>query len=265
MLNKMRLARVGVLFGVMLAPAGLLQAQSSEPGSMPEQNAPGQAAVAVQPKPVGPARISGGVMAGQIVTKVTPAYPVKARAKGIGGTVVLHAIIGRGGAIERLTVVSGPDLLQAAALDAVRQWVYKPYLLNGEPTEVDTTIMVNFSMGSGPAAPDHLQSTQEAPGDGIQPQRMIRVSGGVLAGNVLTKVDPRYPEQARQAGVGGTVVLLIMVSKDGVPTHLELVSGPPVLGDAAIDAVRQWRYRPYLLNGEPVEVQSTVSLMFTPG
>ena len=61
--------------------------------------------------------------------------------------VVLHAIISKTGTIESLQVVSGPEMLRASALEAVRQWRYKPYLLNGEPTEVDTAITVNFSFG----------------------------------------------------------------------------------------------------------------------
>lgn len=100
-------------------------------------------------KPKGPARISGGVMAGQLVTKTTPVYPPIARAAHVGGTVVLHAIISKSGAIQDLKVESGPPMLQGAALDAVRQWRYKPYLLNGEPTEVDTTITVNFNLNGG--------------------------------------------------------------------------------------------------------------------
>jgi len=67
----------------------------------------------------------------------------------VGGTVVLHAIISQQGTITSLQAISGPDMLKGAALDAVRQWKYKPYLLNGDPTEVDTTITVNFNLNGG--------------------------------------------------------------------------------------------------------------------
>jgi protein TonB len=63
--------------------------------------------------------------------------------------VVLHAIIGKNGSIQDLKVISGPAMLQSAALDAVKQWRYKPYILNGDPTEVDTTVTVNFNLGGG--------------------------------------------------------------------------------------------------------------------
>ncbi len=105
--------------------------------------------VAPPPKPAGPARISGGVIAGNIIQKTQPIYPPIARAAHQGGTVVLHAIISKSGTIQSLSVISGPAMLQGAALDAVKTWRYKPYLLNGEPTEVDTTIMVNFNLNGG--------------------------------------------------------------------------------------------------------------------
>jgi TonB family protein len=92
------------------------------------------------------ARISGGVMAGNRLTGEPPVYPPDAKAAGIEGTVVLHAIIGKDGTITSLKLISGPDQLAQAAWDAVKQWTYKPYILNGEPTAVDTTITVNFSL-----------------------------------------------------------------------------------------------------------------------
>ena len=100
-----------------------------------------------------PVRIAGGVIAGQILTKVEPVYPDIARAAKESGTVVLRAIISKEGTMKSLVVLSGPSMLQGAALDAVKQWVYKPYLLNGEPTEVDTTIMVNFTLNDSTPEP----------------------------------------------------------------------------------------------------------------
>jgi len=63
--------------------------------------------------------------------------------------VVLHAIISKTGSIEKLEAISGPDMLKGAAMDAVKQWKYKPYLLNGEPVEVDTEVLVNFTLSGG--------------------------------------------------------------------------------------------------------------------
>jgi len=93
-----------------------------------------------------PRPISQGVMEGLLIDRVLPVYPVMAREMRIAGTVQLQATISRKGTIENLRVVSGPPLLQQAAIDAVKQWRYRPYLLNGEPVEVETAVNVDFKL-----------------------------------------------------------------------------------------------------------------------
>jgi protein TonB len=96
------------------------------------------------PKPTArPARIST-MMEGNLIHRVQPTYPPLAKTAGIQGTVVLRAIISKEGTIENLTVQSGPPLLVKAALEAIAQWRYRPYLLNGDPFEVETQVTVNF-------------------------------------------------------------------------------------------------------------------------
>jgi protein TonB len=94
-------------------------------------------------------RVSQGVVSGLKVRDVKPNYPPLARQARIQGTVVLHAVISKDGSIENLTLVSGHPMLAPAAIDAVKQWKYKPYLLNGEPVEVDTEVQVNFTLAGG--------------------------------------------------------------------------------------------------------------------
>ena len=94
------------------------------------------------------------------------------------------------------------------------------------------------------------------------PQR-VRVSQGVSQGLLIHQVKPVYPPLARQARIQGTVVLQALISKDGTIENLHLVSGHPMLAPAAIEAVKQWRYKPYFLNGEPVEVDTTINVNFT--
>lgn len=98
--------------------------------------------------PKGPTRVSSGVIAGNKLSGATPIYPPIAKAAHVSGSVVLHAVISKSGTIQRLEVVSGPEMLRASAISAVQTWRYKPYFLNGEPTEVDTQITVNFNFGS---------------------------------------------------------------------------------------------------------------------
>jgi protein TonB len=99
------------------------------------------------PKSIGPTRVSSGVVAGNKLSGPSPVYPAIAKAAHVSGAVVLHAIISKAGTIQSLQVVSGPEMLRASAVAAVEEWRYRPYLLNGDPTEVDTTITVNFSFG----------------------------------------------------------------------------------------------------------------------
>ena len=101
------------------------------------------------PKPEAPKRIvvGGRVQEAKIINQIKPTYPPLARQARVQGTVKLHAIIAKDGTIQQLEVVSGPPLLVGAALQAVRQWRYKPTTLNDEPVEVDTFIEVVFSLG----------------------------------------------------------------------------------------------------------------------
>jgi len=94
-----------------------------------------------------PIAISSGVATGMLIQKTAPVYPPIARSARVAGTVQLHAIISKSGSIKDLQVVSGPEMLRQAAVDAVRTWRYRPYKLNNEPTEVETTINVIFSLG----------------------------------------------------------------------------------------------------------------------
>jgi protein TonB len=94
------------------------------------------------------------------------------------------------------------------------------------------------------------------------PQR-VRVSQGVTQGLLLRKVQPAYPPLARQARIQGSVLLQAEISKDGSIENLHLISGHPMLAPAAIEAVKQWKYRPYILNGEPVEVDTQITVIFS--
>ncbi len=117
-------------------------------GGIPGQNIV-QNAAPPPPKPAAPQRIKQGgqVTAASIINQTRPVYPPLARQARIQGNVLLHAIIDKDGRVAQLEVISGHPLLVQAALDAVKQWRYKPTLLNGDPVEVDTQITVTFSMG----------------------------------------------------------------------------------------------------------------------
>ena len=94
------------------------------------------------------------------------------------------------------------------------------------------------------------------------PQQTLRISQGVSQGLIVKKVQPVYPPQARQTRLEGIIELQARVSESGSISGVKQLSGDPVLGRAAMDAVRQWKYKPYFLNGEPVEVETQVTVNF---
>jgi protein TonB len=110
----------------------------------------------------------------------------------------------------------------------------------------------------GSGATDRPSDEPKAP----MPKR-VRVSSGVAGSFLVKKVQPEYPEKARRDHIQGTVTLHEIISKTGDVTELQPISGDPVLTEAAISAVKQWKYRPYLLQGEPIEVDTQVQVNFT--
>jgi TonB family protein len=114
-----------------------------------------------------------------------------------------------------------------------------------------------------------LKTVDEAefapPADAVLVPLKVNISGGVAAAMLVQRTVPEYPIEAKQGGISGTVVLQATIGKDGHVTDVQPMSGPPELRQAALDAVRTWVYKPYLLNGDPVIVNTTVNVVFTLG
>jgi TonB family protein len=126
----------------------------------------------------------------------------------------------------------------------------------------DKTVRMRVSLASeNPTLKPQIEANPPHQ-DGTPPQR-IRVGGNVQAANLILKVTPIYPSDAKAAHVQGVVRMNVEIGRDGHVTHIELVSGPPLLVPTAMDAVKQWVYRPTLLNGQPVEVLTVVDVNFT--
>ena len=111
----------------------------------------------------------------------------------------------------------------------------------------------------------HLRRRQRAQGEGRGTQEGEHLGRRDGRACPDQKTQPVYPPIAKAARVSGTVVLQATISKTGTIENLHVVSGPAMLQQAALDAVKSWRYRPYLLNSEPVEVETTVNVIFTLG
>jgi len=98
-----------------------------------------------------------------------------------------------------------------------------------------------------------------------KPVEITRVGGNVMAAKLIRQVTPIYPQIAKTAHISGTVVLHAIIAKDGTVQELQFMSGPPLLMRAAMDAVKQWRYQPTLLNTQPVKVDTTITVIFNLG
>ena len=117
--------------------------------------------------------------------------------------------------------------------------------------------MLSEVLGSTRSVPALAKTPEPAP------VKRIRLAQRIVEANLIHDVTPTYPPQAGRERIEGTVVLMAVIGKDGRVQDVRVESGLPILAQAAIDAVKQWCYRPYLLNGEPVEVDSRITINFT--
>jgi len=116
------------------------------------------------------------------------------------------------------------------------------------------TLGIDGMRPTDPVPPIEIKKSEE--------KSRLKISGSVEQAQLILRIEPRYPPLAIQVKIEGTVILHAIISRDGRITALDVVSGPPLLLSAALEAVRQWRYRPTLLNGEPVEVETTITVIF---
>jgi len=231
------------------APAG------QQPGASPKLVAPPPPPSSALPQ--GPVRVSSGTLAGMLLTKPAPVYPEEAKVAHVQGAVVLHAIISKTGTVENLHVISGSAMLVNSAIDAVQQWTYKPYLLNGQPVEVETSITVNYTLadsttvvGQSPAADDASAGVEQIGGD---------VKGPVI----IYEPEPEYTAEAKKAKFSGFVTVSIIVDKNGIPQNVHVTRGVGLgLDEKAVEAVKQYKFKPATENGKPVAVYLNVEVNF---
>jgi TonB family protein len=204
----------------------------------------------------------------QVAMRITPsaAFVQNALSSQDGpGNVKLLALIGEDGKVEALQFASGSVRHFPSALVMVKAWLYSPRLSNGKAVRVLTLVDLNFTAFkpsdlrgvAGPVSMNEPPTTRSA-----SPIR-ISVSAAVMQSNLISRTLPVYPTIAKIKRIGGTVALQANISKTGTVEDLTIVSGPMELRQSALDAVSTWNFRPYLLNGEPVEVQTQINVVFS--
>jgi TonB family protein len=191
-----------------------------------------------------PYHVGGDVKAPVAIVHVNPIYPDEARQARISGIVILETLIDRNGVVKDVHVRKPlPFGLSEAAVNAVKQWSFKPGTLNGEAVDVVFNLTINFKLDS-----------DDAP---------LRVGGDVRAPVVVQKVEPSYTEEARKAQINGIVIIEAIIGRDGVVKDARVIKPLPFgLDQAALDAVKQWKFKPGTLNGQPVDVVFNLTVNF---
>ena len=195
----------------------------------------------------------------EVVRTVKAIYPNDAFAQSLQGQVVVKVIISETGDVEKPEVMSGDPVLAKAAIEAAKQWKFKPFIQNGKAVKIATRIPFDFAFSENVTDVPHTITT--AP-DGT---KRALVPEGFSKGLLVHKVQPEYPEIALSHRVQGAVVLHAIIGKDGTIKELKPVSGPEMLVRPAIGAVQQWRYKPFMVLGEPIEVETQIVVNFVLG
>jgi len=219
-----------------------------------------------------PIRVGGNVQAPERIRYVPPAYPAVAESAQVSGIVIVEAVIGSNGDVTDAKVLKSIPLLDQAALDAVRQWRYSQTTLNGVPVPVIMTVTVNFTIGkeSTPPAPASMQTPiGMPPGMGpVVPAEWkgappVRLGGTITPPERVKYVAPVYPIDAQRAKVSGVIILQAIIDENGNVALTKVLKGNPMLDDAAVAAVNQWKYVPTTVNGVAVPVLMTVTVNFS--
>jgi TonB family protein len=235
----------------------------------------------------------GGVVPSPVKLKDAPAtYPAEARAAGISGVVFVDALIDVDGNVTAAKVVGSIPALDAAAVAAVQQWKYAPTAVDGKAVDVVKLVTIKFSTtpGSTPADGIDIARFHEAQGHFADAETAltqtiglvrdlrrqtpatkassVRLTSGV-AGDIHMPVKiydarPIYPKGAAEKKLQGVVVLEATITKDGLVTNVRVLQSAPGLDDAALAAVRQWRYTPATNDGMAADVITTVTINFAP-
>jgi len=187
-------------------------------------------------------------------------FPSQALAQKTQGKVTAKFLLSESGDVEYVDVPKDQPLLDVAAQEAIVKWKFKPVVQDGKPVAVISSATFNFVLGSNsPGANDVAQAIGTA---SVFPQR-VQLPKAVAKSAMVHHVPAVYPQGAVALRVEGSVLLQARIDRDGKIADLQPISGPKQLVQAAMDAVKQYRYKPFSLMGQPVEVETQVQVDFS--
>jgi TonB family protein len=193
-----------------------------------------------------------------------PDYPLYALDNKMQGETVLRLFVNEQGEVYNTEVIRGDEIFAKAAQKAAMKFRFEPFIRNGKRMKVSTKFPFDFYI-EGNVSDVRMQtaapSSTSSPDAAGQPRR-VQVAPGISTGLLIHRVQPAYPPEAKAYHIQGAVILQAVIGKDGRIENLEAISGPQELRQAAMGAVQQWIYEPYMLNGEPVAVYTQVTVNF---
>jgi TonB family protein len=199
----------------------------------------------------GAVRCVGEIEPPKLIKKVEPVYPEDAKKAKVSGVVILGVRTDKQGHVKNAMVYKSKDpLLVQPSIDAVKQWVYEPLYVKGEPVEAVFTVTVSFKLEEK-AMVGGVYGGFVRPGDFEKPPKLIK------------KVEPVYPEEAKKEGIQGVVIIEATTDKQGNVIQTKILkSESSLLNQPAVDALQQWKYEPVYKDGEPVGITFTVTITF---
>ncbi|HEY6969919.1 MAG TPA: energy transducer TonB [Candidatus Angelobacter sp.] len=240
-----------VLLTSLLLLAGLMMGQESQPSPPPSP----------APVPIAP-----WVLHSKLKQADVPEYPKEARENQIVGDITIDVVVDEKGNVAGAQWVNDgtSTILGDAALEAVGKWKYEPTLVYGKPIMVTSWVVIRFQLAKEPNV-EILTRTE-----GSTPARnavhkgpfRVRISSGVAQGLLVHKVEPDYPFEAKVHHIHGDVVVQCLIDKAGNLVVLNVLSGHPILAEETVRTIRKWKYKPYTINGEPVEAETTITVRF---
>lgn len=220
----------------------------------------------------------------QLIKEVPAVYPEEARKAGVQGVVIMEATTDTYGRVASVKILRGIPLLDQAAMDALKQWVYEPMVIDGQPQPVVFTVTMQFKLDDQ-KKPQVEGGVSGGVAGGVQGGVEGGVEGGVVGGvaggavqfeggavravgkvqppKLVMSVQPVYPKIAKQAHVEGVVILEAKTDEQGDVIETRVLRSIPLLDQAAIDAVRRWKYEPLVIDGKPHKAVFTVTVRFT--
>lgn len=199
------------------------------------------------------------IIKAKLIKKVEPSYPVEASKKGLMDTVVVQGKTDKEGNVVKVEVLKGDyDLLNKAAVEAIKQWKYEPMQIDGNPVAIAFTVSCRFWEDPQKKKTVSTKSAQAPEGESPPVQAL----GTIKQPKLIKKVEPVYPKEALKNNIKGVVIVEATTNAKGEVIASSILKSVPGLDEATLDAIKQWKFEPFYIDEKPRGLIFTVTLRF---